>query len=180
MLRARIVETEAYEEGDPASHSFRGPTPRNRVMFGRPGCLYVYFTYGMHWCMNVVTGSPGEGSAVLVRAAEFLGGPHPSVDLRGIGRERDRCRGPARFARTFQVDGALNGADLVRGSPVWLEVGDPLEGRAVEVGPRVGVTAGAERPWRFWERGSPWVSERRPGPDARVGPRSSRARGSPP
>jgi DNA-3-methyladenine glycosylase len=158
LLRARIVETEAYEPDDPASHSFRGPTRRNAAMFGRPGHLYVYFTYGMHWCMNVVTGPVGHGSAVLLRAAEPLEGLEAMVEARGIGRVRDLCRGPARWAQAFAVTGEQDGLDLVRGSALWLEAGDPVAAGRIRAGPRVGIRDGVDRPWRFLEGESPWVS----------------------
>lgn len=160
VLRARIVETEAYEPDDPASHSFRGPTRRNASMFGRAGHLYVYFTYGMHWCMNVVTGPVGHGSAVLLRAGEPLEGVATMIGLRGTGRERDLCRGPARWAQAFGVDGSLDGADLVRGEEIWLEPGRGMFPDGVEAGPRIGIRDGLDLPWRFVERGSPWRSRR--------------------
>jgi DNA-3-methyladenine glycosylase len=159
MLRARIVETEAYEPDDAASHSFRGPTRRNRTMFGPAGHLYVYFTYGMHWCMNVVTGHPDVGSAVLLRAGEPLEGAARMASLRGTDREL--CRGPARWAQAFAVDGSVDGIDLVEGDRMWLEAGVPLEPGAIERGPRVGIRVEVDRPWRFWETGSRWATVRR-------------------
>jgi DNA-3-methyladenine glycosylase len=102
-LRARIVETEAYDEADPASHSYRGPTARNAVMFGEAGHLYVYFTYGMHHCMNVVTGRPGRGSAVLLRAAEPLDGIDRMRQLRGTQVVGNLCRVPARLTQALAV-----------------------------------------------------------------------------
>jgi DNA-3-methyladenine glycosylase len=158
VLRARIVETEAYEPDDPASHSFRGPTRRNASMFGRAGHLYVYFTYGMHWCMNVVTGPVGHGGAVLLRAGEPLEGVATMAGLRGTDRPRDLCRGPARWAQAFGVDGSLDGADLVRGAEIWLESGQGMSRDRVAAGPRVGIREGLDLPWRFVERGSPWRS----------------------
>lgn len=160
-LVARIVETEAYEEGDPASHSFRGRTPRNEVMFGPPGHLYVYFTYGMHFCMNVVTGSEGSGSAVLLRAAEPLEG------LAHMRRRRETddplllCSGPARLSQAFDVGRAENGLDLVNGGRLALERGSRIHPDRVDAGPRVGIRTGAERPWRFQVEGSPFVSRAR-------------------
>jgi len=147
-LRARIVETEAYEPDDGASHSFRGSTPRNRVMFGPPGHLYVYLVYGLHHCLNVVTRSVGEGSAVLLRAAEPLDG------LAG----RDVCRGPGRLGKAFRADRRLDGQDLVAGSTIWLERGARLAPDAIEAGPRIGITRAIERPWRWRIAGDPWVS----------------------
>ena len=161
-LRARIVETEAYAESDPASHSFRGVTPRTAVMFGRAGHLYVYFTYGMHWCMNVVTGLDGEGSAVLLRAGEPLEGLEEMRTRRGRDAVRDLCSGPARWAQAFGVDGTLNGADLVRGSDIWIERGDAVPATAVKVTTRIGIRVGTDRLWRFAELASPFVSRGRP------------------
>jgi DNA-3-methyladenine glycosylase len=157
-LRARIVETEAYERDDPASHAFGGETPRNTAMFGPPGHLYVYFIYGMHFCMNVVTGAHGHGSAVLLRAGEPLEGLQAMARLRGRGELRDLCRGPARWAQAFGVDRALDGADLVGGAEIWLERGRAVPAERIERTPRVGIRKAAEQPWRFVERGSGWVS----------------------
>jgi DNA-3-methyladenine glycosylase len=167
ILRARIVETEAYEPDDPASHSFRGPTRRNASMFGRPGHLYVYFTYGMHWCMNVVTSPAGHGSAVLLRAGEPLEGLHEMASRRGTGRPRDLCRGPARWTQAFGIDRESDGADLVRGSEIWLETGVPVAPSRVAAGPRVGIRDAVDRPWRFVVEGSPWVSPGPPGASTR-------------
>lgn len=160
-LAGRIVETEAYQEHDPASHSYRGRTARTDVMFGPPGRLYVYFTYGMHFCMNVVTGSEGSGSAVLLRAAEPLEGlPH-------MRRRRETddplllCSGPARLSQAFDVGRAENGLDLVKGSRLALEPGSRIHPDRVAAGPRVGIRTGAERPWRFHVEGSPFVSRAR-------------------
>jgi DNA-3-methyladenine glycosylase len=160
LLRARIVETEAYERDDPASHAFRGMTARNGVMFGRAGHLYVYFTYGMHHCMNVVTGRRGEGCAVLLRAAEPVDGVVAMVRARGTDRVRDLCRGPARLAQAFGVDRSLDGTDLVAGGEMWVERGDATDAAHVRSGPRVGIRAGLDRPWRFW-LDEPWVSATR-------------------
>lgn len=164
-LAARLVEVEAYQEGDPASHSYRGPTPRNQVMFGRPGHLYVYFTYGMHFCANVVTGLDGEGSAVLLRAAEPLEGLGAMAANRGLGSARLLCSGPARLTQAFGIGRAENGVDLVRGPSLFLLSGEPLPARAIGRSTRVGVNLGAERRWRFFERGSPFVSPGRPARD---------------
>jgi DNA-3-methyladenine glycosylase len=166
VLRARIVETEAYDRDDPASHSFRGMTARNAVMFGPAGHLYVYFTYGMHHCMNVVTDRVGHGSAVLLRAAEPLAGIEAMGRARGTDRVRDLCRGPARLAQAFGVDRSFDGVDLVRGNDVWIERGPRVDPVDVRTGPRVGIRVGVDRPWRFWldER---WVSASRSPASAR-------------
>jgi len=162
LLSARIVEAEAYQEDDPASHSFRGRTNRTEVMFGPPGHAYVYFTYGMHHCMNVVTGSTGEGSAVLLRAAEPLEGLEEMARLRGTNDPRALCSGPGRLCQALGIDRAENGLDLVRGRLLWLLEGAPVAPSAISVGPRVGITSGTERPWRFSVRGDRFVSRARP------------------
>jgi DNA-3-methyladenine glycosylase len=161
-LAARIVETEAYEQDDPASHAFRGRTSRNAVMFGRPGHLYVYFTYGMHFCMNVVTGHVGQGSAVLLRAGEPLVGLERMALNRGTDEVRRLCSGPARWTEAFGVTRAQDGTDLVAGGELALH-----EGMAVPMGQiarttRVGVRDATDRAWRFLVRGDPFVSPGRP------------------
>jgi DNA-3-methyladenine glycosylase len=161
-LAVRLVETEAYQEDDAASHSFRGRTARTEVMFGPPGCLYVYFTYGMHFCMNVVTGANGEGSAVLLRAAEPLQGLADMRSLRGVEDERGLCSGPGKLCQALGVDRTNNGDDLVRGSALVLHEGWPVAPDRVEVTPRIGIRHAAERPWRFVVRGDRFVS--RPAP----------------
>ena len=147
-LVARILETEAYGPADPASHAFRGRTRRNATMFGRPGLLYVYFTYGMHWCMNAVTGAPEEGSAVLLRTATPLEGLDRMALARGRSAVRDLCSGPAKLAQALGVDGALDGSDLTRGGPVGIHEGEPAP--RIATGPRVGISVARDVPWRFF------------------------------
>jgi DNA-3-methyladenine glycosylase len=161
-LAARIVETEAYLPDDPASHAFRGMTRRNEVMFGPPGRLYVYFTYGNHWMMNVVTGRAGEGTAVLLRAAEPLQGLEMMAAHRGRDHPHDLCSGPGKLAKAFGVTGAQNGQDLVRGSDAYILEGQAVARSRVSRTTRVGVTLGAERRWRFIVTGDPFVSRGRP------------------
>ena len=161
LLAARIVEAEAYQEDDPASHSFRGRTNRTEVMFGPPGHAYVYFTYGMHHCMNVVTGSTGEGSAVLLRAAQPLEGLEEMARRRGTNDPRALCSGPGRLCQALGIDRADNGLDLVRGRLLWLLEGAPVAPSTISVGPRVGITSGTERPWRFSVQGDRFVSRPR-------------------
>jgi DNA-3-methyladenine glycosylase len=158
VLVARIVEVEAYQEDDPASHSYRGPTARTEVMFGPPGHLYVYFSYGNHWCMNVVTGRAGEGSAVLLRAAEPLEGLEWMRAARGVEPVRSLCSGPGKLTQALGVTSVQSGLDLVRGEGLYLSAGEPLSTGWIGVGPRVGISVAIERPWRFYERGSPFVS----------------------
>jgi len=164
---ARIVEVEAYRGGDdPASHAHRGRTPRNSAMWGPPGRLYVYFTYGMHWCANVVAEDDGRPGAVLVRAAVPLRGLERMREARrgpgGVPPDRDLCRGPARLCRAFGIDGTLDGAPLTGPTAtVWL-AGDPTEpAPAVAVSPRIGIRVGTEHLWRFEIPGEPHVSARR-------------------
>jgi DNA-3-methyladenine glycosylase len=157
-LVVRLVETEAYQEDDPASHSFRGRTARTDVMFGPAGRLYVYFTYGMHHCMNVVTGRDGEGSAVLLRAAEPVEGIDEMIARRGVQDPRLLCSGPGRLCQALGVDRDQNGADLVRGDELRLFEGRPVAVDRIEVTARVGIRHAVERPWRFAERGGRFAS----------------------
>jgi DNA-3-methyladenine glycosylase len=166
-LAGRIVETEAYEPGDPASHGFRGLTNFNRTMFGPPGRLYVYFTYGHHWMMNVVVRPQGEASAVLLRAVEPLEGIESMGARRGRDGPRELCSGPGKLTQAFGVNREHDGEDLAHGGRVWLEAGEPLEASMVVAGPRIGVSVGIEEPWRFTESESPWISKGRPGPPSR-------------
>jgi len=158
---ARIVETEAYGPDDPASHAFRGMTPRNEIMFGPPGHLYVYFTYGMHFCMNAVTGRAGEGSAVLLRAGEPLEGVEEMRSRRGRERILELCSGPGRFTQALGVGRSEDGVDLVDGALLWVERGS--RSGPIGTGIRVGVRE-TTRSWRYWLEGNPFVSRGRPGP----------------
>ena len=172
----RIVEAEAYQEDDPASHSFRGLTPRTEVMFGPPGHLYVYFTYGMHFCMNVVTGRKGEGSAVLLRAAE----PVEGIDLmrkhRAAPNDRLLCSGPGRLTQAFRIGRAQNGIDLVTGDEMFVAAGKPVSSSLVGEGPRIGIRSAIDRPWRLYELGNPHVSPARGAPQRSLRRPSGRGR----
>ena len=159
--RARIVETEAYcGPIDAAAHTYRGQTARNATMFGPPGHLYVYFTYGMHWCANTSCGEVGEGVGVLLRAAEPLAGLERTYAARPAAkRDRDLCSGPARLCQAFGIDRGWDGIDLVTGEAGLTVVDDgiaPPEDPAI--GPRVGIRHAAHEPWRWYVRGNPHVS----------------------
>ena len=163
-VAVRLTEVEAYAGGhDPASHAFRGPTPRNAVMFGPPGHAYVYFTYGMHFCMNLVTGPPGQASAVLLRAGEVVGGHDLAAARRGGATDRELARGPARLTKALGIARDQNGLDITSAtSPVQVRRGLPVDHALVRWGPRVGVSTAREVPWRTWIDGDPTVSTYRP------------------
>ncbi len=159
----RIVEVEAYRgEDDPGSHGFRGPTKRNATMFGPPGHLYVYFTYGMHWCANVVAETDGVAAAVLLRALTPLEGLEAMYAGRGPAArtESDLCSGPAKLTQALGIDGALDGADLVSGDRGVTIVDDDQPPPTPAVTTRIGLTRGAELPWRFYIEGTADISRR--------------------
>ena len=185
LVAVELTEVEAYAgRSDPASHAYRGKTRRNAVMFGPPGHAYVYFTYGMHFCVNMVClGEQGSASAVLLRAGAIIEGEDlararrtraPIRDGRARIASRDLARGPARLCQALGIDRSLDGADVVAtGSPLRVRAGagnparsavlapgdDPPETpRRIVTGPRVGVSSAAEIPWRFWYEGDPTVS----------------------
>lgn len=151
----RIVETEAYDAADPASHSFRGPTARNAPMFGPPGCAYVYRIYGLHWCFNIVCDAARPGSAVLVRALEPTSGVETMRARRGVRPLTDLCSGPGKLCEALGVDGTLNRAPVTAPPFDLAWPGSPC---AVVQGRRIGVRVGVETPWRFAEAGSPFLS----------------------
>jgi DNA-3-methyladenine glycosylase len=170
LVAVELTEVEAYlGAADPASHAYRGRTARNAVMFGPPGYAYVYFTYGMHFCVNLVCLPPGTASAVLLRAGRVVEGEELARKRRvtnGKG-SRDLARGPARLCQALGIDRALNGADVCSpDSP--LRITGPRGGttdrskKLILSGPRVGVSSGAEVAWRFWIDGEPTVSVYRP------------------
>jgi len=159
QLRVRIVETEAYDQTDIASHSYNGQTPRTKVMFGEAGHLYVYFTYGMHYCCNVVVGPAGHGAAVLIRAVEPLAGEDIMADRRGGKGGLDLTNGPAKFCQALGIDKDLNGHDLRR-TPLKLIAGASLPVDQIIQTTRVGISRGQDVPWRFYIAGNPYVSKR--------------------
>ena len=191
LVAVELTEVEAYAgRSDPASHAYRGTTRRNAVMFGPPGHAYVYFTYGMHFCVNMVClGEPGSASAVLLRAGAIIAGedlararrtrgPVPEgpvsegpVSEGPVSKDRariaprDLARGPARLCQALGIDRGLDGADVcVAGAPLRMlsGAGNPARSAKIATGPRVGVSSAAEIPWRFWYDGDPTVSVYRP------------------
>lgn len=162
----RLVEVEAYRGADdPASHSYRGRTARNAVMFGPPGHLYVYFVYGMHYCANVVCLTDGVPGAVLLRAGEVTQGHDLAGHRRPAARRvAELASGPARLTGVLGIGRGHNGADLTDPrSPVRLLPGPPVPPAQISTGPRVGVAVAQDTPWRFWITGSPAVSAYRRG-----------------
>jgi DNA-3-methyladenine glycosylase len=181
LVAVMLTEVEAYNgETDPASHAYRGRTKRNAVMYGEAGHAYVYFTYGMHFCVNVVCMPEGAASAVLIRAGKVIAGEPLARARRASSSDRDLARGPARLCQALAIDRRLDGADLcVPDSPLRLRAplrrppagarGDGADApvrsgqkNLILSGPRVGVREGAEVPWRFWLDGEPTVSPYRP------------------
>jgi DNA-3-methyladenine glycosylase len=151
----RIVEVEAYDHEDPASHGYRGRTPRNASMFGPPGCAYVYRSYGIHWCLNLVCEGEGVANAVLVRALEPTHGLETMRERRGLDDPRLLCSGPGKLCQALGVTREHDGLRLDR-PPFELHARD----REVEIvsGPRIGITHAAELPWRYAEAGSRYLS----------------------
>jgi DNA-3-methyladenine glycosylase len=184
LVAVALTEVEAYAgAADPASHAYRGRTARNAVMFGPPGFAYVYFTYGMHFCVNVVCMRAGTASAVLLRAGRVVAGEDLARARRGTdsaGSARDLARGPARLCQALGIDRGLDGADLCApasplrlrpplGGPARRELGGGADATVrsgekdlISTGPRVGVREAADIPWRFWLGGEPTVSAYRP------------------
>ncbi|NUS72775.1 MAG: DNA-3-methyladenine glycosylase [Corynebacteriales bacterium] len=163
QITVRLVEVEAYGGvgQDAASHAFRGRTPRNAAMFGAPGTLYVYFTYGMHFCANITCGPEGEASAVLLRAGEVIEGADVARQRKPHLREHQWGQGPARLASLLQLDRSSNETSVLGAGPLRLM--SLARASNISVGPRVGISQACEDPWRFWVSSSRSVSQYRPG-----------------
>lgn len=155
----RIVETEAYDREDPASHAHSGPTQRNQAMFGPPGRAYVYRSYGIHWCLNFVCREEGHGAGVLIRAIEPLAGIAVMCERRGLHDVRLLCAGPGRVGQALAIQHAYNHHRL---DSKPFEVHAAEKRHAVVVGPRIGISKAADVPWRFGLAGSPFLSRRFP------------------
>ena len=167
LTSGMIVEAEAYAPEDPASHAYRGRTERNAPMFGDPGFAYVYFTYGMHYCLNAVTDRPGHASAVLIRAVQPLEGIELMRARRGAVKDRDLARGPGRLTQAFRIAREQNRSDLTM-LPLMICPGERLPFRAVLATPRIGLGSLQDgRTWRFVIADSPWVSGARAAKDSR-------------
>ena len=164
-VAVRLTEVEAYDgASDPASHAYRGRTVRNAVMFGPPGHLYVYFSYGMHWAANLICGPDGVASGVLLRSGEVVDGLDVARQRRGRARDRDLARGPGRLTQALGIAAEHKGAYLLDGGPLRLEPGPPP--KTILAGPRVGVSVEADRRWRFWDADSRFVSDYKRSPRA--------------
>ena len=157
LVSGRIVETEAYVIGDAAGHAYRGMTACNRSLFLEPGHAYVYLAYGVAWMLNVSSEAAGIGAGVLIRALEPLEGAAIMRANRGVDRLRDLARGPGRLCAALRIDRSLDGLDLCNEGPLWLGRDDHESG---EIGEsiRIGISKDADRPLRFYLRGSPFVS----------------------
>jgi DNA-3-methyladenine glycosylase len=168
-VRITITETEAYAgAADPASHAYRGRTPRNAVMFGPAGHLYVYRSHGLHWCANIVTGADGVATAVLLRAGRVTEGEDVARERRGAKAEGPRlARGPGNFCQALGITSEHNGTDLLAGGPVTLSEGEPVTAALIRVGPRVGVSKAHDWQHRFYLAGDPTVSAYRLSPRAK-------------
>lgn len=155
----RIVETEAYDQLDAASHTFGGPTPRNAAMFGPPGCAYVYRSYGIHWCLNFVCRASGHGAGVLIRALEPTHGLAQMQARRGMQDARLLCAGPGRVGQALGIDASFNHLRLDK-APFELIAASGSESVQVLAGPRIGISKAVDMPWRFGEAGSRFLSRR--------------------
>ena len=151
-----IVEVEAYDQTDPAAHSYRGRTPRNAVMFGPPGHAYVYRSYGIHWCLNLVCEPEGSAGAVLIRALQPTAGLAAMRRRRGVREERLLCAGPGRLCQALGITGDDDGRTL---EPPWFELRARTAVPEIAVGPRIGLSVAVDEPWRYGLKGSRFLSK---------------------
>jgi DNA-3-methyladenine glycosylase len=154
-IGGRIVETEAYDRDDPASHSFTGPTERNNVMFGEPAHIYVYRSYGIHWCLNFVCCESGHGAAVLIRAIEPLAGLHVMLNRRGVDAATALCSGPGKLAQALAITRAHNGLSLNAPQFSLSPSDQPV---SIISGPRIGISKAVDMYWRYGLKGSKFLS----------------------
>lgn len=167
-LVGRIVETEAYiGENDPACHAARGLTPRNAIMYGPPGHAYIYFIYGMYYCLNVVTEREGFPAAVLIRAVEPLEGISFMKTFRGVEKLNQLASGPGKLCQAFQLDRSLNGKDLCRVGDLFIAAGTPIPDDRIVQTSRVGIREGQHHLWRFYIQNNAHVSKPNSKPDQR-------------
>jgi len=159
VLRAKIVEVEAYDQTDPASHTFRGPSVRNASMFKAAGYAYVYFIYGMHYCLNIVAGASDFGAGVLIRAVEPLDGEATMIANRGGRTGIELSNGPSKLCEALAIDRTLDGHDVSQ-TPLRILLSPPLTDHQIVVTERIGITKAADWPRRFYLRDSPYVSKR--------------------
>jgi DNA-3-methyladenine glycosylase len=177
-VAVRLTEVEAYDgPNDPASHAYRGRTARNAVMFGPPGHLYIYFSYGMHFAANVVCGPDGHASGALLRAGQVVDGLDLARSRRGRSSDRDLARGPGRLCQALALTAAQRGVDVFAGGEVVLTPA-AMPPPEISRGPRVGVSSEADRRWRFWITGDPYVSDYRRSPRAAPAPEPQVSRSS--
>ncbi len=163
MISGRIIETEAYDQNEAACHGYRGITERTAPLFGLAGFSYVYFTYGMHYCFNVVTGKEGHGAAVLVRALEPLEGKEEMYKRRAKAEsDRDLLSGPAKLCQALGIDKTQNKIDLLESDTLYLSKGTIHQSETVAVTARIGITQARELPWRFFIEGNHFVSRGKP------------------
>jgi DNA-3-methyladenine glycosylase len=155
----KIVETEAYDQTDAASHSYNGKTKRTEIMFGPAGYLYVYFTYGMHYCCNIVVGEEGYGAAVLIRAVEPLQGEHELMQNRGGKTGVELTNGPAKLCQALGIDRAMNGHNLAK-HPLKLIMQPAMLDEEIIATTRVGISNAKDVKWRFYIRGNPYISKK--------------------
>ena len=161
VLVGKIVETEAYRgKDDPASHAYRGKTPRNSIMFGKPGVAYIYIIYGMYHCLNVIAEPEGEAAGVLIRAIEPLKGINLMKQLRGTNKIKNLTNGPGKLTKAFAIDKSFNGMDLTQKNILFIAYPNQKEAFEIVETQRIGIKVGLDKMWRFYIRNNPFVSKK--------------------